>query len=315
MYHRQQKIIQASWVAIIGNAILAVLKIALGLVSGSMAVIADGIDSSSDIATSLITLITARLLTKSPNIKYPYGYEKADTLATKALSFVIFFAGAQLAISTVHRMFSPQVTEPPTYLAVYVTLFSIVGKLALSLYLKKTGKNFSSTMLTANAQNMQNDVIISLTVLTGLFFIYILKLPILDIITAFAVSIWIMKAGLQIFFKSNTELMDEMKDPILYCELFNAVKKVDGAKNPHRVRVRKLGNYHMISMDIEVDATLSVLEAHNIAQKVEESIKKDLPNVYDIVVHVEPLGNYEENERFGIKEEDVSQYDNKKEPQ
>lgn len=305
MNSRQKIIIRSSWVSIIGNLILAILKIFLGLIAGSLAVVADGIDSASDIATSFITLVTARLLNRPPNIRFPYGYEKADTVATKALSFIIFFAGAQLAISTISRIITGEIPETPTLLAVYVTIFSIISKFALSRYLVKTGKDHNSSMLEANGKNMQNDVIISLSVLFGLLFTLIFKLPVVDLITALAVSVWIMKVGLQIFFKTNVELMDGLKDPILYCELFNAVKKVEGAYNPHRVRVRKIGNFHMISMDIEVEPLLHVQKAHEIAQKVENEIKKNLPNVYDIVVHIEPLGNVEKGEKFGLREKDV----------
>ena len=308
MDSRQKTLIRASWISILGNAFLALMKISLGIVAGSLAVVADGIDSSSDIATSIITLFTARLLTKPPNIRYPYGYEKADTLATKALSFIIFFAGAQLAISTIDKLCNPHVTEIPEMLAIYVTLISIMGKLSLSLYLHRTGKAVSSSMLLANARNMQNDVLISLAVLVGLVFTFIFKMPVLDTVTALVVSVWIMKVGLQIFFQSNTELMDGMKDPILYCELFRAVKQVDGAKNPHRVRVRKIGNLNMISMDVEVDPNITVTEAHEIARKVENIIRESLPNVYDIVVHIEPYGNEEENEKFGLKEGDVEEF-------
>lgn len=276
-----------------------------------MAVVADGIDSASDIATSIITLITARILSRPPNIRYPYGYEKADTVATKALSFVIFFAGAQLAISTVERIINGELSEVPSILAIYVTIFSIISKMGLSFYLIRNGKKVNSAMLEANGKNMQNDVIISTSVLAGLAFTFLLELPILDLITALAVSIWIMKVALQIFFRTNTELMDGMKDPILYYELFNAVKKVNGAHNPHRVRVRKIGNFHMISMDIEVESRLSVEKAHLIAQKVEKEIKSNLPNVYDIVVHIEPLGNVEKEEKFGLREGDVEDYHDK----
>jgi cation diffusion facilitator family transporter len=307
MFTRQQILIRAAWIAIFGNGILAIMKISLGLLSGSMAVVADGIDSSGDIATSLITLFTAKLLSKPPNVHFPYGYEKADTIATKALSFIILFAGAQLAISTVNKMINPGVNELPEMLAVYTTIISIIGKLGLSFYLQKAGKSVSSSMLLANARNMKNDVLISLAVLTGLIFVFVFKMPVLDLITAFIVSLWILKVGFQIFMQSNTELMDGMKDPILYCELFKAVKLVEGAKNPHRVRLRKIGNLTMISMDVEVDPGITVTEAHEIARKVENTIKKCLPNVYDIVVHIEPLGNMEENEKFGLKEGDIEQ--------
>jgi cation diffusion facilitator family transporter len=305
---RQNTIIRASWISIVGNLLLAILKIVAGIISGSLAVVADGIDSASDIATSIITLVTARILNKPPNVKFPYGYEKADTVATKALSFVIFFAGAQLAISTVKRIISGDISGIPTHLALIITGISIVSKLGLSVYLQKTGKKVNSAMLLANGKNMQNDVIISISVLVGLIFTFILKMPVLDLITAMAVSIWIMKVALQIFFQTNMELMDGMKDPNLYCELFKAVKEVKGALNPHRVRLRKIGSFLMISMDIEVDPDMKIKEAHEIAHKVEQKIKNSLPNVYDIVVHIEPIGNKEEGEKFGLTEKDVQEY-------
>ena len=79
---REQKIIRASWWAIIGNGILAVLKLVAGFVSGSYALVADGIDSTTDIASSLIVLLAARIISRPPNIKFPYGYSKADTVAS-----------------------------------------------------------------------------------------------------------------------------------------------------------------------------------------------------------------------------------------
>ncbi|MCF8381058.1 MAG: cation diffusion facilitator family transporter [Bacteroidales bacterium] len=302
---RQRKIIFASWVAIFGNLVLAILKIVIGIISGSLAVVADGIDSASDIATSFITLVTARLLAKPPNIKFPYGYEKADTMATKVLSFVIFFAGIQLAMSTTRGIIANEISEIPGKLAIIVTVVSIFGKLFLATYLKSSGKKVNSSMLEANGKNMQNDVLISVSVLLGLIFIYVFKLPVLDRIIALAVSAWIMLAGIKMFLKTNTELMDGMKDPILYCELFNAVNKVEGAHNPHRVRVRKLGSFHMISMDLEVEPLMTVKDAHDVAKKVEDEIKATLPNVYDIVVHIEPIGNQEQGEKFGLREGDV----------
>jgi len=152
---REDKIIRISWVAILANALLAFLKLLAGFLSGSYAVIADGIDSVSDIVSSVVVLIAARIIARPPNIKFPYGYKKADTIATKVLSFIIFFAGAQLAYSTVRILISGEVLEAPGKLAIWVTLFSIAGKLFLALMLFRTGKKVESTMLIANARNMQ----------------------------------------------------------------------------------------------------------------------------------------------------------------
>ncbi len=165
---RAGKIIKASWIAILSNAALALLKVTVGLVAGSLAVVGDGIDSSGDIVTSIITLITAGIISRPPNARFPYGYSKADTVAAKALSFIIFFAGAQLFISTVQRIMDGDEQRIPETFAVLVIVISIVGKLLLSVYLLKTGRKVESPMLIANGRNMRNDVVISTSVLLGL---------------------------------------------------------------------------------------------------------------------------------------------------
>lgn len=302
---REKEIIRVSWLAIVGNGLLALLKLVVGFVSGSYAVIADGIDSASDIASSLVVLLAAMIITRPPNVKYPYGYKKADTVATRVLAFVIFFAGAQLAYSTIRILAGDAVMETPTLLAVWITLISIGGKLALTLVLFRTGRKVDSPMLTANAKNMRNDILISFSVLISLLFTILMQEPLIDRIIALAISVFIMYEAAKIYLKSNVDLMDGIDNTEVYCNLFEAVKMVQEAHNPHRVRARKIGSYYMINLDIEVDPDLSVKEAHEIARNVENSIKGNLKNIYDVMVHVEPLGNLEEDEQFGIKESDI----------
>lgn len=302
---REERIIRTSWVAIAVNALLAFLKLLAGFLSGSYAVIADGIDSVSDIVSSVVVLIAARIIARPPNIKFPYGYKKADTIATKVLSFIIFFAGAQLAYSTVRIFVSGEVLEAPGRLAIWVTLISIAGKLFLALMLFRTGKKVESSMLIANARNMRNDILLSISVLAGLLFIYILDKPLIDRIVAFLISLFIMYEGFRIFMKSNIDLMDGIDNTDVYNRLFDSVNSVRGAHHPHRVRARKIGHYYMINLDIEVDPDLSVKEAHDIAKLVENSIKSNLRNIYDVMVHVEPLGNLEEDEKYGITESEI----------
>ncbi len=304
MSDRTKLIIRTSWIGIIGNSILSALKITLGFISGSLAVVGDGIDSAGDIITSWITLFTARVISRPPDARYAYGYAKADTLATLVLAFIIFYAGAQLAISSVTQLIKGEYSEVPSMLAIYVTLVSIAGKLILSYIHFLTGRRIHSPMLIANGKNMQNDVIISVGVLTGLFFTRIYNLPVIDKIVALIISVWIMRVGLQIFFRTNTELMDGIKDPAVYDKIVQAVKLVPKAENPHRMRVHQIGNAYMITCDIEVDGAITVAESHEIAQKVEESIKASVGNVYDVMVHVEPAGNVE-REVYGVSDQEM----------
>jgi len=301
---REQKIIQASWWAIIGNALLAFLKLAAGFISGSYVVIADGIDSVSDIASSLVVLLAARIISKPPNVKYPYGYKKADTVASKVLAFMIFFAGAQLAYSTVRILISGEGVSIPGRLALWATLISILGKGLLSFMLFKTGRKVESTMLIANARNMRNDILLSLSALISLLFTLVLKEPLIDRVIALAISLFIMYEGFRIFMKSNIDLMDGIDNTDVYKRLFESIRSVEGAHHPHRVRARKIGHYYMVNLDIEVDPDLSVQKAHEIARKVEISIRSNIKNIYDVMVHVEPLGNTEEEE-YGITEKEI----------
>lgn len=297
---KEKVLIRTSWVSTIGNAVLSVSKIAVGLIAGSLAVLGDGLDSATDVVISIVMVFTARIMTRPPSRKYVYGYGKAEGIATKVLSLIVFIAGIQMLISSIEAIFSSEPRELPSMIAIYVTLFSIAGKLALAWYQFRQGKSIGSSMLTANAKNMRNDVIISVGVLLGLFFTFILKMPILDAITGFIISAFIIKTGVEIFMDSNAELMDGVKDESVYKKIFAAVERVPGAQNPHRVRSRLLNGMYEIVLDIEADGNLTLDEAHGIAQQVEESIKSEIDNVYDIVIHVEPLGKCHADEKFGL---------------
>ncbi len=280
------------------------LKIGVGFISGSFAVIADGIDSLSDVFSYFITLYTARIISKPPDRRYPYGYMKAETISTKVLSFIIFFAGAQLLISTLTKIFNPKPEVMPDIIAVYVTIISIIGKGILSIWQFRIGKRNESPMIIVNAKNMRNDILISLSVLVGLIFTFKFEMPVLDLITALIVSLWIMKVAFQIFMETNRELMDGVDDTSIYDKIFTAVDSVEGVKNPHRIRVRKIGNMFLISLDIEVNKNMTISAAHELSRKVEQSIKDAIINVYDILIHIEPEGNVEIDEQYGISRED-----------
>ncbi|MFW5861471.1 MAG: cation diffusion facilitator family transporter [Spirochaetota bacterium] len=305
MAERVATIKLASWIGITGNAFLALLKIIAGLISGSLAVVADGIDSATDVLGSVVTLFTAVIINQPPDREHPFGHSRAETLATAVLAFIIFFAGAQLMLTTVRSFIGGETPTVPSILGVYVIIISIVGKMLLALSQYYLGKKASSPMIIANAKNMQNDILISAGVLAGLGFTIYFKLPIIDPIIATIISVMIMKTAVQVYMDTNRELMGGGISPAIYSHVNDAVRNTVGATNPHRMRVRKMGEYYFIDIDIEVAEHLSVKDAHQIAVAVEEEIKQRIPNVYDIMVHIEPEGNLEEMEKFGLCPDDV----------
>ena len=295
----KKQILRASYVSTAGNGILAAAKIITGFVSGSVAVLGDGIDSASDVAISIVMIATAKIMGKKPNKKYVYGYAKAESIATKILSMVIFFAGAEMLVSGIRQLFSDSQREMPGMIAIYVTAASILCKFLLSLYQTRVGKKTGSSMLIANGINMRNDMIISLSVLIGLFFSFILEMPVLDSVTALIVSCFIIWSAIKIFMDSNVELMDGVKDTSVYQKIVEATGKVDGVSHPHRIRSRSIGGKYMITLDVEADGNLTLSQAHSLATQVEHNIRENIPEVYDIVVHVEPYGTHPEDV-FGV---------------
>lgn len=296
---------RTSWISVVGNAILSLLKIVVGFVSGSMAVLSDGLDSASDVITSVIILFTSSFVSRPPNSKYVYGREKAENIASTILSFVIFFMGCQIVVTSAEQIFYGKATELPSALAIWVTVISIAGKLLLSWYQFHQGKRADSSMLKANAINMRNDVIISGGVLIGLACTFLLDLPLLDPIIAALVGLYIIGSAVGIFRDANVALLDGVDDTSVYNKIIAAVENVPGAFNPHRIRSRQIGNMYSIVLDIEVDGNLLLTEAHQIAQEVEDSIKHRIENVYDIVVHVEPKDNEHCAEKYGISRNEL----------
>lgn len=305
MRNREQEIIKASWISIIGNALLALLKVVFGMLAGSLAVVADGIDSIEDVITSLITLIAANVISRPPNIKFPYGYGKAETIATRILALIIFMAGVELAIVAIRKMITGITFEISLPLAVSVTIISIICKVLLSFHLFKIGNRINCQMLIANAKNMQNDVLISFSVLIGLISSHIFKMPVIDSIAALIVSAWILKVAIQIFLQTNLELMDGTKDYKIYDQIFKAIDSVEGVQNPHRVTVRNIGYKLKIGVDIEVDGNLTLKRAHEISHEVEQSIKSRIDDLFDVSIHVEPIGDNTEEKEYGISRDSL----------
>jgi cation diffusion facilitator family transporter len=293
----------AAYTGLVGNGALAALKIWAGISGGSLAVVGDGIDSSVDVLIAAMTLVVARVIAQPADPEHPWGHGRAETVATALLSFALFFAGAQLILDSGKSLLSGTEPEIPSRLAVIATLISIVGKLILAWSQYALGKKADSAMLRANAKNMTGDVVISAGVLIGLGLSIYLKIGFIDSITALLVGLWVIRASVGIFFEANTELMDGSSGSESYKAVFEAVHSVSGAGHPHRTRMRRIAGLWDIDLDIEVKPNLTVLEAHWIAHQVEKAIKERVEGVYDIMVHVEPAGNMED-EGYGLQEKD-----------
>ncbi|TVR39249.1 MAG: cation transporter [Planctomycetota bacterium] len=292
---------RAGWIATLGNLALAVVKIVAGVLSGSLAVISDGVDTATDVAMGILLLCAAPIAARPPDERYPFGRLRAEAVAAKLLALIIAVIGFHLAWAAVARVLAPEPPSMPGILALWVTIISILAKIALAFNQYALAKRTQSSMLRANAINMRNDVVTSLGVLLGLGLSFALNAPILDALTALVIAGWILKSAIDIYRQAARELMDGVEDPHIYERIAQLVLSVPGAENPHRLRVRQMAHRIALDMDVEVDGTLSVTAGHRIAHQVEDSIRRHIPEINDVVVHIEPTGSGDDHDvNYGV---------------
>jgi cation diffusion facilitator family transporter len=299
---KAQLIRAASLIALIGNIILAAIKIGTGIYAGSLAVLGDGVDSSVDVLIAVMSLIVARIISRPADQDHPWGHGRAETVATALLASALFFAGAQLILNSGRDILLGAGRSAPSAPALIGTLVSIGGKALLAWTQYLFGKKAESAMLRASAKNMAGDMILSAGVLAGLGLSMVLKAGAIDSAAAILVGLWVIRSAIGIFMEANTELMDGGSNREFYRAVFDAARSVEGAGNPHRVRMRRIAGLWDIDIDIEVELNLTVSEAHRIATRVERAIKERVESVYDIMVHIEPAGYSHRREGYGLNE-------------
>ena len=300
----------ASFIALGGNLLLCILKLTVGLITGSLAVLGDGIDTTTDVGIAMMAVIVSFVINQPSDSRYPWGRQRAETIASMVLAFIIMFAGIQLFIASINKLiqvYKGTLLPMPQRIAIIVTVISIAGKLLLALNQYFLGKKAQSLMILANARNMVNDIVISSSVLISFIISLLFHAPYFDPLVALIVSCLIIKSAVTLFIELNVELMDGNTNKQLYERLFSAVATIPEVKNPHRARIRKMANLWDIDLDIEVDGSMPVSEAHNIAEKTSLVIRQALGNVYDIVIHIEPYNSDREGECYGLSLEDMGE--------
>lgn len=297
---RSRSIQRAALLCVIVNAVLAAAKLLGGWMGDSLAVLGDGIDTLADVGMGIATIYAARVMARPPDRDHPYGHARAEAIATKAMAFIIALIGVQLGITSAGQLIEGAPRTPPLAIAAWATVASLIGKALLVVMLAWYAKRIESGLLRATAVNMRSDLLLSAGVLAGLLVTAITGIATVDTVIGLLVSLWLARSAWQLFRSANHELMDGVADTSLYQEILEAVETVEGASNPHRIRARQHGSAWLIDLDIEVAPDLTVAAAHVIARAVEDAIHQRLDNVYDIVVHIEPEGNVENDERYGV---------------
>ncbi|MFS0603929.1 cation diffusion facilitator family transporter [Peribacillus frigoritolerans] len=271
-------------ISIIAYICLSIIKLAIGYISDSAALKADGLNNTTDIIASLAVLVGLRLAQRPPDKDHGYGHWKSETIASMVASFIMFAVGVQVLIDAAASMLKGG-EESPDIIAGYVGVLSAIAMYFVYRYNKKLAMKINSKAVMAASKDNISDAWVSIGTAIGIFGSQ-LNMPWLDPLTAIIVGLLICKTAWDIFSQASHELSDGFDENKIH-QYKDVITNVDGVKGIKEIKGRNYGNNEVIDVVILVNSTLDIKEAHDIATHVEKVMMKD-HGVYDVHVHVEP---------------------------
>ncbi len=289
-------------VTLIGSAIdllLAIVKLVAGFVGHSQALIADGVHSLSDLATDFVVLYAARHSSREADESHPYGHGRFETIATVALGVALILVAAGITWDAVERLFHPEELLHPGLLALLVAALSVVSKEWIYRYTKRLADRLRSPMLAANAWHSRTDAISSLIVILGVAG-SMAGLPYTDALAAAGVGLFIARIGWDLARESVRELVDTGLEEEQLSEIRSTIQQVDGVRNMHGLRTRRVGSDVLVDVHILVDPYLSVSEGHHIAEVVRVRLLHEHDEVNDVLIHIDPEDDEQPTESYRL---------------
>jgi cation diffusion facilitator family transporter len=280
---------RVSFITIIGNTILSVLKLLAGIIAHSNAMISDAIHSASDVFSTIVVIIGIKLSSKASDKEHPYGHERLECVAALILSMVLFVTGLGIGLSALKDIFSGNYAdlEVPGALALIMAIVSIAAKEVMFWYTRHYAIKIDSSALMADAWHHRSDAFSSVGALIGIGGA-MLGFPIMDSAASLVIFIFIAKAAYDIFKDAVDKMVDHSCDEQTEEDIRECVMRNIEVKAIDLLQTRIFGNKIYVDIEIEVDGSYTLLRAHEIAESVHGEIEQNFPKVKHIMVHVNP---------------------------
>ncbi|MDD7794470.1 cation diffusion facilitator family transporter [Clostridium sp. 'White wine YQ'] len=292
--NRKTKVARLS---IISNSILIFLKLIVGIFSGSVSIISEAIHSTMDLAASIIAFFSVRLSSRPADKNHPYGHGKFENISGVIEALLIFAASIWIIIESVNKITHPG-GEVKSFAVGFIVMFISAGvNFIVSRKLYKIAKEEDSVALEADALHLRTDVYTALGVGFGLLLIWITNLNFLDPVVAIIVALFILKEAFELLKNAFSPLLDVRlsDDEIMIIE--DTIDNYNSVYcNFHNLRTRKSGSTKYIDLHLVVPENMSVKNAHNICDNIEDDLENKLRNT-EVMIHLESCnnqcGNYE----------------------
>ena len=270
---------------IIGNFILAFIKILIGFIARSTAMLADGMHSLSDVVTTIGVIIGLKLSHKKADKSHPYGHERIESITSLFLSTVLFLVAISIGYSGIIKIINHSYVTPG-FSAIIAAITSIIVKELMYWYTIKYANEINSPSLKADAWHHRSDALSSIGALIGIVGAR-MGYPFLDPLVAIIIALVIIKVAFDICKQSIAQLIDEAASEDDVQSIIDKINSIDGIYEIKNLKTRQHSNRLYVDVDISVDATLTVEEGHNIASHVHNLIEED-SKIKHCMVHVNP---------------------------
>ena len=280
---------KVSTVTILGNLILSVFKLIVGIVARSHAMVSDAVHSASDVFSTFVVLIGIKLASKEADKEHPYGHERLECVAAILLAMVLFITGLGIGLDALKNIFSGNYNDlqVPGMLALVAAVISIISKEAMYWYTRHYARKIDSSALLADAWHHRSDALSSVGALSGIGCAR-LGFPIMDSIASLVIFVFIVKAAYDIFKDAIDKMVDHSCDEETEKEIYECVMRNKEVRGIDSLHTRIFGNKIYVDIEIMVDGSYSLIKSHGIAEEVHADIEKNFPKIKHIMVHVNP---------------------------
>ena len=282
----EKQIKSVTYLGIIINITLTVIKIVIGLLSGSLALLADGLHSLSDITTDAVVLLGFHLGSKEPDQSHPYGHGRAETFSAGLVALVLVVAGGVMIYYAAIEIAKDKVTVPRLGVLI-AAMFSIAAKEWLYRVTQKAAIQSHSPALYANAWHHRSDAFSSVAVVIG-FVSLELGFGHGDQIAAIAVGLMIIFVGVHIIGDCLRELTESAIDTETIEHIKQIINSDSSIRHYHKLRTRMVGREVFLDLHILVDPELDIAAAHEISESLENTLDKEISYPVNITIHIEP---------------------------
>ena len=282
-------VLRVTRATILANTALSALKLAAGLIARSGAMVSDAIHSLSDVLSTFIVIIGVKAAAKASDREHPYGHERMECVAAIVLAVVLLITGLFIGYEGIMKILSAQeeTLSAPGALALIAAAVSILVKEGMFQYTRRAAKAARSNALMADAWHHRSDALSSIGALIGIAGAR-MGLPVLDPIASVAICLFIGKAAYDIFRDAISKMVDHSCDDETEAAIRQLALAHQGVKSVDLLMTRQFGNRVYIEMEISVDGSLPLSQAHSIAESVHEDIEAAFPLVKHIMIHVNP---------------------------